>query len=110
MRAFAAAGEQVGKQAERLPLAVNFQGDRVHPFSGVPQKRCENLGRCDIGCPIHAKNTIDITYVARAEQAGAEVRPLHEVVRLDPPRNAGGHWRVKMRTWSTAARPSCMRR
>ncbi len=97
MRAFAAAGKQVGKQAERLPLAVNFEGDRVHPFSGVAQKRCENLGRCDIGCPIHAKNTIDITYVARAEQAGAEVRPLHEVVRLDPPRNDGGHWRVKMR-------------
>ncbi len=97
MRAFAAAGKQVGKQAEHLPLAVNFQGDRVHPFSGVPQKRCENLGRCDIGCPIHAKNTIDITYIARAEQAGAEVRPLHEVVRLDPPRSAGGHWHVKMR-------------
>ncbi|HTA97032.1 MAG TPA: GMC family oxidoreductase [Solirubrobacteraceae bacterium] len=97
MRAFAAAGRHVGKQAERLPLAVNFEGDRVHPFSGVPQKRCENLGRCDIGCPIHAKNTIDITYVARAEEAGAEVRPLHEVVRLDPPRSAGGHWRVKAR-------------
>jgi cholesterol oxidase len=97
MRAFAAAGRQLGKQAERLPLAVNFQGDRLHPFSGVAQKRCENLGRCDIGCPIHAKNTVDITYVARAEQAGAEVRPLHEVVRLDPPRNAGGHWRVKLR-------------
>lgn len=97
MRAFAAAGKQVGKQAERLPLAVNFEGDRVHPFSGVPQKRCENLGRCDIGCPIHAKNTIDITYVARAEEAGAEVRPLNEVVRLDPPRNEGAHWHVKMR-------------
>jgi cholesterol oxidase len=97
MQAFAAAGRHVGKQAQRLPLAVNFEGDRLHPFSGVPQKRCENLGRCDIGCPIHAKNTVDITYVARAEQAGAEVRPLHEVVRLDPPRNAGGHWRVKVR-------------
>jgi cholesterol oxidase len=97
MRAFARAGTQVGKQAQRLPLAVNFQGDRVHPFSGVAQKRCENLGRCDIGCPIHAKNTVDSTYVARAEQAGAEVRPLHEVLRLDPPRSAGGHWRVKVR-------------
>lgn len=97
MRAFANAGRQIGKQAERLPLAVNFEGDRVHPFSGVPQKRCENLGRCDIGCPIHAKNTVDITYVARAEQFGAEVRPLHEVVRLDPPGSAGAHWRVKMR-------------
>jgi cholesterol oxidase len=97
MRSFATAGRQIGKQAQPLPLAVNFEADREHPFSGVAQKRCENLGRCDIGCPIHAKNTIDITYVARAEEAGAEVHPLQEVVRLDPPRNAGGHWRVKCR-------------
>ena len=31
MRAFATAGKQVGKQAERLPLAVNFEGDRCAP-------------------------------------------------------------------------------
>jgi cholesterol oxidase len=97
MRAFAAAGEHVGKHAQRLPLAVNFEADREHPFSGVPQERCQNLGRCDIGCPIHAKNTVDITYVARAEQAGAEVHPLHEVLRLDPPHSADGHWRVGFR-------------
>jgi cholesterol oxidase len=97
MRAFAAAGARVGKEAVRLPLAVNFEGDREHPFSGVHQKRCENLGRCDIGCPIHAKNTIDITYIARAESHGAEVRTFHEVVRLDPPRASGESWRVGFR-------------
>jgi cholesterol oxidase len=97
MKAFAAAGRHIGKQAERLPLAVNFEGDREHPFSGVQQKRCENLGRCDAGCPVHAKNTVDITYVARAERFGAEVRPLHEVQRLEPPKSAGGHWRVIFR-------------
>ena len=32
-----------------------------------------------------AKNTVDITYVARAEAHGAEVFPLHEVLRIDPP-------------------------
>jgi cholesterol oxidase len=97
MQAFAAAGRRVGKQAQRLPLAVNFDGDREHPFSGIHQQKCQNLGRCDIGCPIHAKNTVDITYVARAERFGAEVHPLHEVLRLDPPANAGGHWRVGFR-------------
>jgi cholesterol oxidase len=97
MKAFAAAGRLVGKQARRLPLAVNFEGDRAHPFSGVQQKSCENLGRCDAGCPIHAKNTIDITYVARAERYGAEVRPLHEVRRLEPPANGVGLWRVGFR-------------
>jgi cholesterol oxidase len=100
MHAFAAAGRHVGKQAERLPLAVNFEGDRRHPFSGVPQQVCENLGRCDIGCPIHAKNTVDITYIARAEQLGAEVCPLHEVQRLQAPEAAGGRWSVGFRDLS----------
>jgi cholesterol oxidase len=97
MRAFAAAGKRIGKDAQRLPLAVNFEADREHPFSGVAQKRCENLGRCDIGCPVHAKNTVDITYIARAEQAGAELRPLCEVQQLQPPDSAGGNWRVGFR-------------
>jgi cholesterol oxidase len=97
MRAFAAAGRKVGKEPRRLPLAVNFAGDRKHPFSGVEQGRCENLGRCDLGCPVHAKNTIDITYIARAEQFGAEVRTHHEVQRLDPPADPGGRWRVAAR-------------
>jgi cholesterol oxidase len=97
MKAFATAGRHVGKQVQRLPLAVNFEGDRAHPFSGVRQKRCENLGRCDAGCPIHAKNTVDITYIARAEQYGAEIRALHEAQRLEPPTSAGGLWRIGFR-------------
>jgi cholesterol oxidase len=97
MRAFAAAGRRIGKQAERLPLAVNFEGDRDHPFSHVHQQLCANLGRCDIGCPIHAKNTVDITYIARAEQYGAEIRPLAEATRLHPPAIPGGDWRVAFR-------------
>lgn len=97
MRAFAIAGQQLGKQAERLPLAVNFEGEREHPFSGVHQERCQNLGRCDIGCPVLAKNTIDITYIARAEQRGAEVQPLCEVLSLDPPDAPGGRWAVAFR-------------
>jgi cholesterol oxidase len=101
MRAFAAAGRKVGKHAERLPLAVNFHGDRDHPFSGVPQRKCENLGRCDLGCPIHAKNTVDITYIARAERFKADVRPHHEVHTLHPPPESPSEgervWRVGYR-------------
>lgn len=97
MRAFAAAGRKVGKDAERLPLAVNFAGDRRHPFSGVAQQVCANLGRCDLGCPVHAKNTVDITYIARAEQRGADVRPHHEVHRLTAPTADEPMWRVGYR-------------
>ncbi len=106
---FAAAGAAVGKQATRLPLAVNFEGDRAHPFSGVQQKRCENLGRCDAGCPIHAKNTIDITYIARAEQYGAEVHALREVHSLHPPERSGGMWRVEFRDLSDGGRDGALR-
>jgi cholesterol oxidase len=95
--AFAAAGRRVGHEAERLPLAVHFGEDRLHPFSGVPQRGCTNLGRCDIGCPRKAKNTVDITYIARAEAHGAEVYPLTEAVRLDPPVSPDDRWRVSFR-------------
>jgi cholesterol oxidase len=95
--AFAAAGRRAGREATRLPLAVHFGEARRHPFSGVFQRGCENLGRCDIGCPIMAKNTVDITYVARAEALGAEVYPLHEALSVDPPARPGGRWRVGYR-------------
>jgi cholesterol oxidase len=92
--AFAAAGRRAGRPPEPLPIAVHFGDPRAHPFSGVPQEGCQNLARCDIGCPVHAKNTIDITYVARAESLGAEVFPLHTAVRIEPPERPGGRWRV----------------
>lgn len=95
--AFAAVGRHAGKSAEKLPLAVNFGEPRDHPFSGVPQDHCQNLARCDIGCPVHAKNTIDITYLARAESLGAEVFPLHSAERIEPPEREGGMWRVGFR-------------
>jgi cholesterol oxidase len=92
--AFAAAGRHVGKEADLLPLAVHFGEPRRHPFSGVEQQGCQNLGLCDAGCPVNARNTVDITYVARAEQHGAEVRPLHLAEEITPPPGPGGNWTV----------------
>lgn len=46
---------------------------------GQQQGTCVHCGNCDIGCPVQAKNTLDLNYLARAEQQGAEVRPLHQV-------------------------------
>jgi cholesterol oxidase len=97
VRAFRALGANAGREATLLPLAVHFGEDRRHPFSGVFQRGCDNLGRCDIGCPLLAKNTVDITYVARAETGGAEVYPLHEVLTIDPPADGSGKWRVGFR-------------
>ncbi len=97
IRAFDAMARRAGREPSRLPLAVHFGEDRRHPFSGVHQQGCDNLGRCDIGCPLSAKNTVDITYIARAEAHGAEVFPLHEVLGINPPPRAGGNWRVGFR-------------
>jgi cholesterol oxidase len=97
VRAFDAMGRRAGREPSRLPLAVHFGDDRRHPFSGVFQQGCDNLGRCDLGCPILAKNTVDITYIARAESHRAEVYPLHEVRRIEPPAREGGNWRVGFR-------------
>jgi cholesterol oxidase len=102
--AFAAAGRRGGRDAELLPIAVHFGEAREHPFSGVPQEGCQNLARCDLGCPIHAKNTVDITYIARAESHGAEVHPLHLVTRIEPPASPGGRWRVAYRTLPDGAK------
>jgi len=95
--AFAAMARAAGRTAVPLPLAVHFGPDRHHPFSGVPQRGCDNLGRCDVGCPRMSKNTIDITYVARAESFGAEVYPLHEVHDIDTPDRGSDAWRVGFR-------------
>ncbi|MBV8998437.1 MAG: GMC family oxidoreductase, partial [Solirubrobacterales bacterium] len=97
VRAFDAMADHAQRAAELLPIAVHFGESRHHPFSGVFQQGCQNLGRCDLGCPVLAKNTVDITYIARAEAHGAEVYPLHEVVRIDPPGGPNGRWRIGFR-------------
>jgi cholesterol oxidase len=102
--AFAATARAAGREPELLPLAVHFGASRAHPFSGVQQEGCQNLGRCDLGCPVHAKNTVDITYIARAESRGAEVRPLHLADGIEPPRSSSEPWTIAYRDLKTRER------
>jgi cholesterol oxidase len=97
VRAYEAMARLAGRQAERLPIAVHFGSEREHPFSGVRQQGCQNLARCDLGCPVLAKNTIDITYLARAEARGAEVHALHLATGLRAPARSGERWEVAFR-------------
>jgi cholesterol oxidase len=89
-----------------LPLAVSFDEDfvpepnpgglarhvqnakRFPNRHGVEQGRCVHLGTCNIGCDAQARNSLDLNYLARAEAAGAQVRPLH-LVRYLAPEGAG---------------------
>lgn len=91
---FEEAVRTTGRQARgfRPPLAVNF-GDptrqRPNRF-GKRQAGCRHCGKCSIGCNHAAKNTLDLTYLARAQQRGATVRPLCEAVELSA-RDGGGY-------------------
>ena len=112
------AAEQSGA-ADRfrtLELAVSFDEgfsyDKPDPFSalhsqcftnaqGVEQGTCVHCGNCDIGCPVDAKNTLDRTYLARAEAKGVEVRPLHLVTAITQEANG---WRVDFDRLESGAR------
>jgi choline dehydrogenase-like flavoprotein len=53
----------------RPPLAIDFT-------------TCVMCGECIAGCQFHAKNTLDLNYLAAAEDRGADVRTLAEVLDI----------------------------
>src|SRR5204863_890396 len=95
----AASGLGYVGRVEDVPLAISFDPEFSYArpnaldasltkhfvnAHGATQGTCVHLGNCDIGCDVHAKNTLDLNYIATAEQRGAEVRPLHVVRYLEP--------------------------
>jgi cholesterol oxidase len=75
-------------------LAVHFGDERENRF-GAPQKGCSMCGRCDVGCPEAAKNTLDLNYLFVAEKLGAQVEVGAEVFKLEP--GQGGGYQVSFR-------------
>jgi cholesterol oxidase len=88
-----------GSRFKQVDLAVSFdpalpfdpntpptesQSKRFINEQGVEQGYCVHLGLCDIGCPVGAKNTLDLNYIPWAEKHGAEVRSLHIVKNIEP--------------------------
>ena len=75
----------------KVDLAVSFDPEGAFPDHepesdeaartfmnefGRQQGFCVHCGNCDIGCRARAKNTLDLNYLAVAEDNGAEIRPL----------------------------------
>lgn len=87
------AAKVLGIRSFRPPLAVNF-GDAT-PAQNKAGGRCDDRADCCLGCPNQAKNTLDLNYLAKAEEAGAHVRTLAEVVTLEP--TSDGRWCVGYR-------------
>jgi len=94
-QAFWDAATAAGRKPELVPIGVYTGKDRLNPHSGIPQTACNYQGNCLLGCNLHAKNTLDITYLAVAQSAGAEVWPLHRVEKVEPDSTRG--YRVHFR-------------
>lgn len=87
-----------GPRFRQLDLAVTFdetwsydlpdahdvsRSKSVTNPQGRPQGTCIHLGDCDIGCKVKARNTLDLNYLAIAEDHGADIRPLHLVRHVE---------------------------
>jgi cholesterol oxidase len=96
-----------GRRFRTVELAVTFDDDwhyglpDAHNYArsktwtnphGKEQGTCIHCGYCDIGCPVKAKNTLDLNYLASARNAGAEIQPLSLVNFLS--QTSDGKWRV----------------
>ncbi|MCP3142335.1 GMC oxidoreductase [Pyxidicoccus xibeiensis] len=79
---------QLGREQQFFypDLAVRFTpaGEPLPNKFGVSQEGCNFCGECDIGCNVRAKNTLDLNYLAVAEQRGAEVSTQAEATRIEP--------------------------
>ncbi|ASO19699.1 cholesterol oxidase [Actinoalloteichus hoggarensis] len=69
----------------RPNLAVTFgDPDTWRPnIHGAPRRGCAFVGECVIGCNHGAKNTLDYTYLAAAENAGARAVTDAQVTRIE---------------------------
>jgi cholesterol oxidase len=94
--------EKIGQPGRfrKLGLAVSFDPHWSYdlndphnpkhskPFvntQGAAQGTCTHLGYCDIGCPVNARNTLDLNYLYNAENKyHAEIRQLHLVQNIEP--------------------------
>jgi len=76
-------------------LAVRFT-DRGPNRFGITQGACTFSAECDIGCNEGAKNTLDLNYLALAEQHGATVGTLTEAVHIA---RAGDGYQVLLREY-----------
>jgi cholesterol oxidase len=51
---------------------------------GPPRTGCQFIGRCMVGCPVGAKNTLEKNYLWFAERRGVQIRPERTVVDIRP--------------------------
>lgn len=86
----------VGDTYKKTPVGVYFgeQGKTVEdPFfggEGPDRTGCKLCGRCMVGCPHGAKNTLVKNYLYLAEKRGAFISPERTVIDVRPLGNGDG--------------------
>jgi cholesterol oxidase len=78
-QAFFEAVKAYNAQPEYLDIAVYTDS-----AARGSQNACIYCGSCLLGCQVNAKNTLDLNYLALAEQHQAEVYPLHSAEYIEP--------------------------
>jgi cholesterol oxidase len=102
-------GEHIGAQdtyaKTRVGVFYGSPGETVPDpyFGGIGPSRagCTSCGRCMVGCPVGAKNTLVKNYLWFAERRGARIMPERQVVDirpLDAPDGSDGYAVVTERT------------
>lgn len=76
---FRQAAKQMGRAIFDPDQAVRWETP-----SAPGRKACQLCTECEFGCQFGAKNTLDLTYLAQAEQLGAQVRPGCNVRSIEP--------------------------
>jgi cholesterol oxidase len=78
--------------------------ETIRNAAGIEQKTCTHRGECVLGCPQRSKTTLDLTYIPVAQQHGATIRPLCEVIWIGE--RPGGYevrWRDRLGGTNDAA-------
>jgi cholesterol oxidase len=101
------AADALGLSAERPELAVLFAPPDGTPVPGapvpannlhqLPRTTCVLCGECDLGCNFGAKNTLDYTYLTKAQEQGARLRTCCEVHTIEPLDPDEGGYRIGYR-------------
>jgi hypothetical protein len=71
------AAGRLGRTAYDPPLAIGWDADSAPGGVG-----CALDAACELGCSVGAKRSLDVTYLARARRAGAQVLAQAEVTSL----------------------------
>lgn len=85
---FRRAAAAMGREVFDTPQAVSWEDP------GVPGRgACQLVAECEFGCQYGAKNTLDFTYLGRAQKLGAAVWADKMVTHISPGTTGSG-WQV----------------